>query len=161
MRCELERGIAAAGPSHPIGSSARCRRADRLLAVGAALGFGQLVAALLSPVSSPFLAVGDTVINYSPEPVTEFAKVQLGTNDKPILLSGMAVVIALVGAVAGLLSRRRVGPGVTVVAVLGVAGLLAVVLSPVFRRWTSRACGVAGRGPAGVQWVAPARDGGL
>jgi hypothetical protein len=54
------------------------------------------VAALLSPVSSPFLAVGDTVINYSPEPVTEFAKVQLGTNDKAILLSGMAVVIALV-----------------------------------------------------------------
>jgi len=34
-----------------------------------------LVAAFLSPVSSPFLAVGDTVINYSPEPVTEFAKV--------------------------------------------------------------------------------------
>jgi hypothetical protein len=96
VRCELERGIATAGPSHPIGSSARCRRADRLLAVGAALGFGQQVAALLSPVSSPFLAVGDTVINYSPEPVTEFAKVQLGTNDKAILLSGMAVVIALV-----------------------------------------------------------------
>jgi hypothetical protein len=66
------------------------------LAVGAALGFGQQVAALLSPVSSPFLAVGDTVINYSPEPVTEFAKVPLGTNDKAILLSGMAVVIALV-----------------------------------------------------------------
>ena len=103
-----------------------------LLAVGAALAFGQLVAALLSPVSSPFLAVGNTVINYSPEPVTEFAKVYLGTNDKPILLSGMAVVIALVGVAAGLLSRRRVGPGVTVVAALGAAGLGAVVLSPVF-----------------------------
>lgn len=103
-----------------------------LLAVGAALGFGQLVAALLSPVSSPFLAVGNTVINYSPEPVTEFAKIYLGTNDKPVLLSGMAVVIALVAVVAGLLSRRRVGPGLTVVAVLGLAGLAAVVLSPVF-----------------------------
>ena len=66
------------------------------MAVGAALGFGQLLAALLSPVSSPFLAVGDTVINHSPEPLTEFAKVQLDTNDKAILLSGMAVVIALV-----------------------------------------------------------------
>jgi DMSO/TMAO reductase YedYZ molybdopterin-dependent catalytic subunit len=103
-----------------------------LLAVGAALGFGQFVATLLSPVSSPFLAVGNTVINYSPEPVTEFAKIYLGTNDKPVLLSGMAVAIAVVAVVAGLLSRRRVGPGVTVVAVLGVAGLLAVALSPVF-----------------------------
>jgi DMSO/TMAO reductase YedYZ molybdopterin-dependent catalytic subunit len=103
-----------------------------LLAVGAALGSGQLVAALLSPSSSPFFAVGNTVINYSPETVTEFAKIYLGTNDKPILLSGMAVVIALVAVVAGLLSRRRPGPGLTVVAALGVAGLLAVVLSPVF-----------------------------
>ncbi len=103
-----------------------------VLAVLAALAFGQLVAALVSPVSSPFLAVGNTVINYSPEPVTEFAKIYLGTNDKPILLTGIAVAIALVAAGAGLASRRRARPGVTVVIVLGVAGLLAVFLSPVF-----------------------------
>jgi hypothetical protein len=39
-----------------------------LFAVGTALGFGQLLAALLSLVSSPSLGVGNTVINYSPEP---------------------------------------------------------------------------------------------
>ena len=117
-----------ARPGIPLGFGALIG----LLAVGAALASGQLVAALLSPVSSPFLAVGNAVINYSPEPITEFAKIYLGTNDKPILLSGMAVVIAVVAVVAGLLSRRRQGPGVTVVAALGAAGLIAVVLSPVF-----------------------------
>ncbi len=75
--------------------------------MGAALAAGQLVAGLLSPASAPFLAVGDAVIRLSPQPVVEFAKNTFGTADKPVLLAGMAVVIAAVAAVAGLLARRR------------------------------------------------------
>jgi len=103
-----------------------------ILAVGAAVGAGELVAALISPASSPVLAVGNAVINYSPEPLTEFAKSHFGTNDKPILLSGMAVVIVVVAAAAGLASRRHPRPGVVTVVVLGLAGLLAVVAATVF-----------------------------
>ncbi len=103
-----------------------------LLAVGAALAFGHLVAALISPSSSPYLAVGDTVIRFSPEPLTEFAKVTFGTNDKPILLSGIAVVIAIVAALAGLASRRNPRPGLVVIVVLGVLGFAAVAIAPVF-----------------------------
>jgi DMSO/TMAO reductase YedYZ molybdopterin-dependent catalytic subunit len=101
-------------------------------AVGAALGSGQLVAALVAPASSPFLAVGDTVIRYSPQWLTEFAKATLGVADKPVLLAGMGVVIAAVAAVAGLASRRHPVPGLVVVAVLGVLGLAAVAFAPVF-----------------------------
>ena len=103
-----------------------------VLAVGAALGFGHLVAGVVSPASSPFLAVGDTVIRFSPQFLTEFAKSTFGLADKPILLTGMAVVIAAVAAVAGLASRRRSGPGLAVVAALGMLGLAAVVFAPVF-----------------------------
>jgi DMSO/TMAO reductase YedYZ molybdopterin-dependent catalytic subunit len=103
-----------------------------ILAVGAALGSGHLVAALLAPVSSPFLAVGDTVIRNSPQFLTEFAKTTFGTADKPVLLSGMAVVIAIVAALAGLAGRRRARPGLAVVAVLGLLGIAAVVAAPVF-----------------------------
>ena len=103
-----------------------------VLAVGAAVGVGQLVAALVSPASSPVLAVGNAVINYSPEPLTEFAKTHFGTNDKPILLTGMAVVITAVAAAGGLASRRLPRPGVVTVVVLGLAGLLAVVAATVF-----------------------------
>jgi DMSO/TMAO reductase YedYZ molybdopterin-dependent catalytic subunit len=103
-----------------------------VLAVGAALGSGHLVAALVSTLSSPFLAVGDTVIRFSPQPLTEFATTTFGTADKPILLGGMAVVLAILAVLAGLVSRRRPGPGVSVVAALGLLGLLAVILAPAF-----------------------------
>jgi DMSO/TMAO reductase YedYZ molybdopterin-dependent catalytic subunit len=103
-----------------------------VLGVGAALGVGHLVAGLVAPGSSPFLAVGDTVIRFSPEFLTEFAKVNFGTADKPILLGGMAVVIAIVAVVAGLLSRRSPRPGTVVIAALGVIGILTVVFAPAF-----------------------------
>jgi DMSO/TMAO reductase YedYZ molybdopterin-dependent catalytic subunit len=103
-----------------------------VLAVGAALGAGNLVAGIVSPSSSPYLAVGDTVIRFSPEPVTEFAKATFGTADKPILLGGMAVVILLVAAAAGIASRRDRRPGVAVVTVLGIAGFAAVAFAPSF-----------------------------
>ncbi|HEY4420975.1 MAG TPA: molybdopterin-dependent oxidoreductase [Pseudonocardia sp.] len=99
-------------------------------AVGAALASGHLVAALISPLSSPFLAVGDTVIRFSPQPLTEFAKAAFGTADKPVLLGGMAVLLAILAVLAGLASRRRAAPGVSVVVVSGLLGLLAVILAP-------------------------------
>ncbi len=103
-----------------------------VLAVWAALGVGQLVAGVISPASSPYLAVGDQVIRLSPDRLTEFAKTQLGTNDKPVLLVGMLVVITLLAAAAGLASRARPDWGVRVVMAMGVLGAAAVVFAPVF-----------------------------
>ncbi|WP_433555755.1 molybdopterin-dependent oxidoreductase [Pseudonocardia xinjiangensis] len=106
--------------------------AEAVLAVGAALGAGHLVAALISPASSPFLAVGDVVIRFSPQFLTEFAKTTFGTADKPVLLGVMAVVIAVVAVAAGLASVRRPAPGIVVIGGLGLLGLLAVVTAPAF-----------------------------
>jgi DMSO/TMAO reductase YedYZ molybdopterin-dependent catalytic subunit len=103
-----------------------------VLAVGAAIGVGHLVAGIVSPASSPYLAVGDTVIRFSPQFLTEFAKTTFGTSDKPVLLVGMGVVLLIVAVLAGLSSRHSRTPGVVVVGVLGVLGLLAVVSAPVF-----------------------------
>jgi len=103
-----------------------------VLAVWAALGVGHLVAGLLSAASSPFLAVGDAVVRLSPPSVTEFAKDTFGTSDKLVLLSAMFVVITLVGAVAGLLSRERPNTGAWLIAALGGLGALAVYTSPMF-----------------------------
>ena len=103
-----------------------------VLAVWAALGVGHLTAGLISAASSPFLAVGDAVVRLSPEPLTEFAKNNFGTNDKLVLLSGIFVVITLVGAVAGLLSRQRPNTGVWAVAAMGGLGAAATYFSPVF-----------------------------
>lgn len=103
-----------------------------VLAVAAAVAAGQLVAGLVAPASSPYLAVGDTVVRLSPHWLTEFAKATFGTADKAVLLAGMGVVIVGLAALAGLASRRHPGPAVGVVVVLGVLGLGAVMFQPAF-----------------------------
>jgi DMSO/TMAO reductase YedYZ molybdopterin-dependent catalytic subunit len=103
-----------------------------VLAVAAAVAAGQLVAGLVAPASSPYVAVGDAVVRLSPHWLTEFAKATFGTADKPVLLAGMAVVIVGLAALAGMASRRHPGPGVGAVIVLGVLGLGAVMFEPAF-----------------------------
>jgi len=103
-----------------------------VLAVGAALAAGQLVAGLLAPASSPYLLVGDAVIRLAPPVVVDFAKTAFGTADKPALLIGIAVILLLVTVAAGLASRRFATVGQVVVGALGLAGILAAVTSPTF-----------------------------
>lgn len=103
-----------------------------VLAVWAALGVGHLTAGLLSAASSPLPAVGDAVVRLSPEPLVEFAKSAFGTDDKLVLLVAMLVVITLVGAVAGLLSRVRPTHAVGVLAAMGGIGAAAVYFAPTY-----------------------------
>lgn len=98
-----------------------------LLAVAAALGAGHLVAGLgLTPTASPFFAVGDAAIDRTPAPVKDFAIETFGTADKAALLVGMAVTLALAGAVLGLISGRRTRAGLVAIGALGVVGFVAV-----------------------------------
>jgi DMSO/TMAO reductase YedYZ molybdopterin-dependent catalytic subunit len=122
----------SAGPTRPGGIPRGVAALIGVLGVGLALGVGHLVAAFAAPSSSPYLAVGDTVIRFSPQFLTEFAKSTFGTADKPILLAGMGVVILVIAAVAGMASRRRPTPGLVAVVGMGVLGFLAVVFSPTF-----------------------------
>ncbi|GAA3460922.1 molybdopterin-dependent oxidoreductase [Saccharothrix longispora] len=101
-----------------------------LLGVAAALAAGHLVAALVGPPSSPFLAVGNTAIDFTPSPVKDFAVRTFGTYDKLVLLLGMALVLLVAALVAGLLSRRSPLPGTVLAVVLGLLGVAAVVYRP-------------------------------
>jgi DMSO/TMAO reductase YedYZ molybdopterin-dependent catalytic subunit len=103
-----------------------------VLGVAAAVGVGNLVAGVISPSSSPYLAVGDAVVRLAPPPVVEFAKTAFGTNDKTVLLGVMGLILLAVAVFAGLASRRSRTPGVRVILVLGVLGLFAVATGAVF-----------------------------
>lgn len=96
----------------------------------AALAAGHLVAGLLAPFSSPYLAVGNTAIDFTPRAVKTIAIELFGTADKVALLIGMAIVIGLVAIAAGLASRRRAAPGLIVIAVFGLLGVAAVLGRP-------------------------------
>jgi DMSO/TMAO reductase YedYZ molybdopterin-dependent catalytic subunit len=109
-----------------------------VLAFGAALGVGHLVAGVVSPLSSPYQAVADAVVRIAPPALVEFGKsltlpgLPVGRADKFGLLLGVGVVVLAVAVLAGLASRRSARPGRRVVIVLGLLGLAAVVSSPVF-----------------------------
>ncbi|MDT7616691.1 MAG: hypothetical protein QOF00_4138 [Pseudonocardiales bacterium] len=103
-----------------------------VLSVAAALGVGHLVAGIVSPASSPYVAVGDAVVRLAPPWLVEFAKTAFGTSDKTVLLTGVGVVLLLVAIGAGLVSRRVPRPGVVVVSVLGLLGVAGVMFAPTF-----------------------------
>ncbi|WP_245733621.1 molybdopterin-dependent oxidoreductase [Lentzea jiangxiensis] len=106
-----------------------------LVSVAAALAAGHLVAGLVSPLASPFLAVGNTAIDLTPHPVKDFAIRAFGENDKVVLLAGMAVVLVALGVVAGLLSRRSPWPGTALAGALGLLGVAAVLARPTSTTW--------------------------
>lgn len=101
-----------------------------LLALAAALAAGHLTAAFVGLPASPYLAVGDAAVDLTPSWLKDFAIQTFGTNDKLVLLTGMAVVLMATAAAAGLASRTTPTPGTAVIAVFGVIGIAAVITRP-------------------------------
>ena len=136
-------------PSPPGQPSPRAAALSGVAATGVALGVAELAAGLLDGTRSLVLAVGDAVIDAVPGWLERAAIATLGTADKPVLILGVLVVSALVGAALGLLGRRRfvlAALGLSAFAALGVAASLTDARNTV---WASVLVGVLGAG-AGV-----------
>ena len=89
-----------------------------LLAAISTLAVAEVAALVLAPASSPLLAVGSLVIDLVPAWLKEFVIALFGTGDKVALLVTLAVVVAVLAAVVGVLEYRRPP--------FGIAGLVAV-----------------------------------
>lgn len=98
-----------------------------VVAAGVAVGIGHLVASFLDPTTSPLIAVGSALIDAAPTPAKEFAVRTLGTNDKPVLLSTVALVLLVFAAVLGLVAWRHPRIAYAGIALLGVAGVVAAL----------------------------------
>lgn len=101
-----------------------------ILATVTGMAAGHLVASLIDPSSSPVLAVGSTVIDYTPTPVKTWAISTFGTADKPILIGSVIVVTLLLAALAGILARTRLVLGTALLLVLVAAAGVAAMLQP-------------------------------
>jgi DMSO/TMAO reductase YedYZ molybdopterin-dependent catalytic subunit len=101
--------------------------ASGVVAVGAGVLLGELAAGLVSPSLSPVTAVGGAVIDAAPPGLKDWAVSVFGTADKAALLGGMALAIAALAALSGIVEFRRRFAGVAVIAVFGVVGVVAVL----------------------------------
>ena len=101
-----------------------------MLAAAVAIGAAQFVAGLTAPASSPVLAVGQTAIDLTPQPVKDFAISAFGTADKTVLLGGILVVLALYAAAVGILAVRRLAFGMWGLGLFAFIGLWAALTRP-------------------------------
>ncbi|AXB43321.1 molybdopterin-binding protein [Amycolatopsis albispora] len=101
-----------------------------VLALASALAAGHLVAALININASPYLAVGNGAIDLTPVELKDFAVRTFGVYDKLVLLLGMAAVMVIAAALAGIASRRSPVPGAVAIVLFGLVGVLAVAQRP-------------------------------
>ena len=100
-----------------------------VLSALAALGVGHAVAAVMSrPAASPLIAVGSVAVDAAPTPVKEIAVRLLGNWDKPVLISGIGIVLLVAAAGIGLLAWRRPRTALVSIGALGLVGVGAALL---------------------------------
>ncbi|MBA8793435.1 DMSO/TMAO reductase YedYZ molybdopterin-dependent catalytic subunit [Friedmanniella endophytica] len=99
-----------------------------LLAAAAAIGVGSAVAAVVAPAASPLLAVGSALIDLAPTPVKTAAVRALGTDDKPVLVGSIALVVALLALVIGAVGWRHRRLALVGIGLIGLVGAVIAAL---------------------------------
>ncbi|GAA4956935.1 hypothetical protein GCM10023224_48500 [Streptomonospora halophila] len=101
-----------------------------LIAAGAALGTAEIAGALIRPQATPLIAVGQAVIDLTPQALREFAIAAVGEADRPLLVAGTAVLLALFVAAIGVGALRRAWVGDAGIAALAVIAGAAALTRP-------------------------------
>jgi DMSO/TMAO reductase YedYZ molybdopterin-dependent catalytic subunit len=96
-----------------------------LLAGLAGLATAYLTATWLGLRGNPVTDVAQLVIRLTPGPVAEHLIQLVGRHDKPLLVTGVLLVVLLLFAGLGVLARRAYGAAIAGFVVLGVLGLVA------------------------------------
>jgi DMSO/TMAO reductase YedYZ molybdopterin-dependent catalytic subunit len=98
-----------------------------LLSAAVAVGVGEFVAVFVRPAAAPLIAVGNGIIVLTPESLKRPTINSVGTNDKPLLIVSILVLLAVLGAAIGALAIRNLYAGLAGVAFLGGFGVYCAV----------------------------------
>lgn len=94
------------------------------LAAALALAVSELAGALSAPVPSLVAVVGQAFIRAAPARFGRTAIEAVGSNDKPLVVAGTVVVALAIGAVVGVVARRRGPAGDVAFAAFAVLGVV-------------------------------------
>jgi DMSO/TMAO reductase YedYZ molybdopterin-dependent catalytic subunit len=106
-----------------------------VVAAAVVLAVAELVGAFFTARAAPLVALGSAFIDFTPPWLKDVAIAAFGTNDKAALFAGMALTIAVLACVLGVVAYRR-----WVLGALGVLFMGTVIVASVVTR--------AGVGPA-------------
>lgn len=101
-----------------------------LLAAGAALAASEVIAGLFLSAPSLILTIGQRFIDITPPALKDWAISVFGTADKAVFIGSMVVVVLVLGAVLGMLSKRRPWPAAAGFAVFGALGYVIGLTDP-------------------------------
>ena len=101
-----------------------------VLAGAAALVTGELLGRLVPGAVGPVVAVGNRVVELTPDAPRRGAISTFGSLDKPLLLGGTVLVVLLLAGAVGRLSARSRARAELAIAVLAAVVLLSVALDP-------------------------------
>ncbi|MFE7845834.1 molybdopterin-dependent oxidoreductase [Microbacterium sp. NPDC057407] len=96
-------------------------------AVALGAGLGELLGAVVAPASGPFATVGGALIDLAPAWAKDTAIALFGTADKIALLTGMAIVVTVLAALAGWVESRRPPWGRVIVVAFGAVGAITAI----------------------------------
>lgn len=94
-----------------------------LVSAALTVGVGELAAAFVRPAAAPVIAVGNAVVLLTPEGAKREAISSVGTDDKTLLLTGIYVLLAVFGALVGMMAVHRLRYGLAGIAVLAGFGV--------------------------------------
>jgi DMSO/TMAO reductase YedYZ molybdopterin-dependent catalytic subunit len=141
VRSPLGGGSTAAPPERPVDEPVRggptwAAALDGVIAGAVSIGVATLLAGVLAWLGmaggtpSPIPAVAGAFIDRTPPWLKDFAVSTFGTNDKLALTIGMSIVLVLVCAAIGVLSKRRILLAAVLLGAVGVVGMAAVLSRP-------------------------------
>ncbi|HZM81343.1 MAG TPA: molybdopterin-dependent oxidoreductase [Candidatus Limnocylindrales bacterium] len=101
-----------------------------IAAAAVALGLAELIAVFTGPGSAPLVAVGGVIVDSVPEPLKELAISLFGVYDKIALLTGTAVLLAVVAAFIGIGAARKRWIGYAGIGGFALVGVAAALTRP-------------------------------
>src|SRR3954451_18737780 len=101
-----------------------------LVSTAVALGVSELLAGVLPGATSLIAAVGQVIIDRQPPGAKDFVVSLFGTNDKLALELFIVVVALVLGALLGIVARRRYEIAAIAFVAFGVVGFLAALGAP-------------------------------
>lgn len=116
--------IAERPPARPATGRTRAAFAG-IASVAAGLGAAEVAAVVLAPRASPLFAAGSLVIDLAPPWLKEQVIGLFGTADKAVIIASVALLVAVLAVLAGMLERSRPPWGRVLVGAVGGLGLLA------------------------------------